>query len=76
MSHLTRHGTLDHAVLQDFSTREERTQKRPFHDDQLAEEFNGFVNTLATFGRFVELDNYFVRDALPLGAAPIAAGGN
>ncbi len=43
---------------------------------KLAEGINGFVNTPATSGRVVELDNYFVRDARQLGAAPIAASGN
>jgi exoribonuclease R len=60
-----------------ISQRERNELKNgQFITTKLAEEFNGFVNTLATFGRFVELDNYFVRDARPLGAAPIAAGGN
>ncbi|MDP9129530.1 MAG: hypothetical protein M3N35_04025 [Candidatus Binatota bacterium] len=39
----------------------------------MAEEFNGFVNTLANLGGFVDLDNYFVRDALRLAANQIAA---
>ena len=56
-----------------ISQRERNELKNgQFMMTKLAEEFNGFVNTLATFGRFVELDNYFVRDALRLAADQIA----
>lgn len=60
-SRLNRHGTIDHIVLRDFSTREKRTQKGRVHDDQGGgKEFNGFVNSLVKFGLFVELDGYFI----------------
>ena len=41
-------------------------KKAQFMMTKMGEEFNGFVNTLATFGMFVELDNYFVEGLVRL----------
>ena len=41
-------------------------KKAQFMMTKMGEEFNGYVNTLATFGMFVELDNYFVEGLVRL----------
>ena len=41
-------------------------KKAQFMMNKIGEEFTGFINSLANFGFFVELDNYFVEGLVKL----------
>jgi ribonuclease R len=41
-------------------------KKAQFMQNRIGEEFTGFVNSLANFGFFVELDNYFIEGLVKL----------